>query len=180
MSFILETERLLLRHPNAADISHFLPLIRDFGVAKNLSTVPHPYTEDDACAFIVSMAHGLRVGTDYVFAILLKPSAFIGFCGVHPNRDWEFGYWYGKPFWGKGYATEAGGRVVTFAFEELNTQVLNAGWFHDNPASGRVLAKLGFRPVGEGKLSCVSRGCTVDCHRVALDRATYLTRKMSA
>ena len=60
MSVILETGRLLLRPPRAADISHFVPLLKDFDVAKNLSKVPHPYTEDDACAFLVSAAHGWR------------------------------------------------------------------------------------------------------------------------
>jgi len=60
MSILLETERLLLRPPKAADISQFVPLLNDFEVAKNLSRVPYPYTEDDACAFIVRMRPHLR------------------------------------------------------------------------------------------------------------------------
>src|SRR5262245_54356614 len=92
MSILLEPALLLLRPPRAADISDFLPLLNDFDVAKNLSPVPHPYTEDDACAFIVRVNHGLRTGTDYIFAVLLRPSCFIGLCGVHPSGDWEFGY----------------------------------------------------------------------------------------
>jgi RimJ/RimL family protein N-acetyltransferase len=180
MSVLLETERLLLRPPRAGDISQFLPLINDFEVSKNLSRVPHPYTEDDACAFIVSIRHAIREGTDHAFAILLKDGAFIGLCGIHPKRGWEFGYWYGKPYWGQGYATEAGLRVVTYAFEKLNAEALKASWFHDNPRSGHVLAKLGFRPVGEGEIACVSRACMVDCHLVELDRATYMTRKKAA
>jgi RimJ/RimL family protein N-acetyltransferase len=177
MSVLLETERLLLRPPRAADISHFVPLLNDFDVAKNLSRVPHPYTEDDGCAFIVKIAYDIAAGTDYVFTVLHRPGVFIGLCGVHPAQGWEFGYWYGKPRWGRGYATEAGWRVVTFAFEELKAETLKAGWFHDNPASGRVLAKLGFRPAGEEERNCVSRGCPVSCHLVELDRATYMTRK---
>jgi [ribosomal protein S5]-alanine N-acetyltransferase len=178
MSDLLETERLLLRPPRAADISHFLPLINDFDVSKNLSRVPYPYTEDDGCAFIVAITRAIAVGTDHVFAILIKPDVYIGTCGLHPERGWELGYWLGKPYWGQGYATEAGGRVVAYAFEELNADALTASWFHDNPKSGRVLAKLGFQPVGEGEIACLSRGCAVNCHRVALDRATYMTRKM--
>ena len=180
MSHLLETERLLLRPPRAGDISQFLPLLNDFDVSKNLSRVPHPYTEDDACAFIVSITHAIAQGTDHVFAILLKAGPFIGLCGIHPQGGWEFGYWYGKPYWGQGYATEAGGRAVSYAFEELNATRLQAGWFHDNPASGKVLAKLGFRPCGEGERNCVSRGCKVDCHEVELDRETYMTRKKAA
>jgi ribosomal-protein-alanine N-acetyltransferase len=179
MSVLLETERLLLRPPRAADISHFVPLLDDFDVSKNLSSVPHPYTEDDACAFIVKMAYGLAAGTDYAFAIVMRSGVFIGMCGVHPALGWEFGYWLGKPHWGRGYATEAGSRVVAFAFDELKAERLNAGWFHDNPASGRVLAKLGFRPAGERERGCLSRGCSVNCRLVELDRATYMTRKMT-
>ncbi len=178
MSILLETERLLLRPPRAADISHFIPLLADFDVAKNLSRVPHPYTEDDACAFIVLTAHGWRDGTDFNFAIIRKePPAYVGTCGIHPSRNWEFGYWLGKPFWGQGYATEAAGRLVAHAFDDLGADGVSAGWYCDNPASGRVLEKLGLRPNGEEERSCLARGCRVSCHLVTLDRATYMTRK---
>src|SRR3954470_22093000 len=106
MFVLLEPEHLLLRPPRAADISHFIPLLSDFDVAKNLSRVAHPYTEDHACAFIVTAGHGWRDGDDFVVAIVRKePSAYVGLCGVHPARNWEFGYWLGKPFWRQGFAT---------------------------------------------------------------------------
>ena len=178
MSVILETGRLLLRPPRAADISHFVPLLKDFDVARNLSRVPYPYTEDDACAFVVSAAHGWTSREDLAFGILRKsPGAYIGTCGVHPARGWEFGYWLGKPYWGEGYATEAVRRLVAFAFDELDAPQLTAGWFHDNPASGRVLEKLGCMPDGEEERSCLSRGTNVFCHKVMLRRADYQLRK---
>jgi ribosomal-protein-alanine N-acetyltransferase len=178
MSVILQTGRLLLRPPRAADISHFVPLLKDFDVAKNLSRVPHPYTEDDACAFIVSAANGWASGEDLAFSIVIKSStAYIGICGVHPARNWEFGYWLGKPYWGQGYVTEAIARLVAFAFEELGAEKLTAAWFHDNPASGRVLEKLGCVPDGEEERSCLSRGTNVFCHKVVLKRADYKPRK---
>jgi len=178
MAASLETGRLLLRPPRAADISHFLPLLREFDVVRNLSRVPYPYTEDNACAFVVHAAQGWASGDDLAFAILRKaPGVYIGACGVHPARNWEFGYWLGKPYWGQGYATEAAGRLVAFAFEELSAERLTAGWFHDNPASGRLLEKLGCEPDGEEKRSCLSRGCNVFCHKVVLTRAAYARRK---
>jgi RimJ/RimL family protein N-acetyltransferase len=162
MSILLETERLLLRPPRAADISHFVPLLSDLEVSKNLSRVPHPYTEDDACAFIVVTAHAWRNGTEFVFSILRKePPAYIGICGVHPERNWEFGYWLGKPFWGQGYATEAAARLVAYCFDDLGADGLNAGWYCDNPASGRVLEKLGCIRNGAEKRACLARGCQV-------------------
>ena len=177
-AFILETDRLLLRPPSAADISHFVPLIGDFDVTKNLSRVPHPYTEDDACAFITASANGWASGEDLPFSILRKSDgALIGLCGVHPRQNWEIGYWLGKPYWGKGYASETAARLVRFGFEELGVARLLAEWFHDNPASGRVLEKVGFKPAGEKTSNCLARGGKVPAHAVALDRADYMTRK---
>ena len=86
MSQLLETERLLLRYPQAADISKFVPLIGDFDVSKYLSRVPYPYTEDDGCGFITRIGPAIEAGTDYAFAVVLKPDIYIGTCGVHPER----------------------------------------------------------------------------------------------
>jgi 8-oxo-dGTP diphosphatase len=178
MTKILETERLLLRPPRAADISHFLPLLEDYDVSKNLSRVPHPYTEDDACAFIGYAAAAWADGQDFVFAVLRKtPAAYIGTCGLHPSRNWEIGYWFGKPYWGQGYATEAVGRLLAFAFEELGAERLTAAWYHDNPASGRVLEKLGCVADGSEERLSLSRGAAVFCHKVVLTRAAYARRK---
>ena len=179
MSISLTTQRLLLRPLTRGDISQFVPLIGEFDVSKNLSQVPYPYTEENGAWFVDKMAEGHKTGTDYALAIILQPDRFVGICGIHPERNWEFGYWIGRPHWGKGYATEAGHRAVQFAFDDLKAEALNAGWFHDNPASGRVLQKLGFHPTGEGERDSASRGAKVNCHLVALDRATYMTRKMT-
>ena len=180
MSILLETERLLLRPPRAADISHFISLLGNYEVAKNLSRVPHPYTEDDGCAFIVTAAHGWRTKEDLPFAILRKePAAYVGVCGLHPARNWEFGYWLGKPFWGFGYATEGAHRLVRHAFAALGLETVHAGWFYDNPASGRVLAKLGARHNGSAMRDCRARGRAVLCHDMLLTRADFL-RKQAA
>jgi RimJ/RimL family protein N-acetyltransferase len=168
------TERLLLRPPERADVPRFVPLIADFDVAKNLSSVPHPYSEDAAYAFINRSVEKRARGADYAFAVLrLSDDAYIGACGVHPEREWEFGYWIGKPYWGNGYATEAARRVVAFAFDELNAEQLVAGWFHDNPASGRVLAKVGCVPAGSENRECTARGTAIACNRVVLTRAMW-------
>ena len=72
----------------------------------------------------------------------------IGF-GRDPNDQLEFGYWIARPHWGRGYATEAGRAVIAAARDTLRIPRLNAGHFLDNPASGRVLQKLGFGPTGQ-------------------------------
>ncbi len=180
MVWRLESERLLLRAPAAFDIAEIVTLAGDYDVAKNLSRMPHPYHEDDARNWIDRMAEARAKGSDYGFAIARKDDgAFMGSCGLH-LRDggaFEFGYWLGKPFWGRGYATEAARRLVAFAFMELRLETVIAGYFHDNPASGRVLEKLGCVADGAVQRDCLSRGHTVYCHNVVLTAGQFWKKK---
>jgi RimJ/RimL family protein N-acetyltransferase len=171
----LETERLILRPPEASDIPAFVPLIGNYEVAKNLSRVPHPYEESDAHTFLEKAEAARAAGTDFNFAITRKDDgAYMGACGVHlKDGAFEFGYWLGQPYWGQGFATEAARRLVTFAFDDLKVPRLVAGWFHDNPASGRVLAKLGCVPDGAEQRDCLARGHSVYCRNVKLDREGF-------
>jgi len=104
---------------------------------------------------------------------------FLGMTGLHTEDGYEFGYWLGKPFWGLGYATEGAHRLVRYAFEALGQETVHAAWFYDNPASGRVLAKLGARHNGSAMRDCRARGRAVLCHDMLLTRADFL-RKQAA
>jgi len=176
----LETERLLLRAPKTGDVSSIASLIGEWEVAKNLGRVPHPYSEADAIAYLAKAEEGRAKGDNFNFAITRKSdSILMGTCGVHlrENGNFEFGYWLGKPYWQQGYASEAARRLASYAFRELKIEKLVAGWFHDNPASGRVLAKLGCEPTGAEQRNCLARGHTVYCHIVTLTRESFAQRK---
>jgi [ribosomal protein S5]-alanine N-acetyltransferase len=167
----LESERLILRPPRPSDIAAMTVWLGDYDVAKNTSRVPHPYGEDDAEAFVACAPEGR-------FVIARKQDGlFLGCVGLHPESDFEFGYWLGKPFWGRGYATEAAQRLVRYAFEVLGQASVHAGWFHDNPASGHVLAKLGARHNGSHMRECLARGVPVLCHDMLLTRADFLRQE---
>ncbi|MEI9991024.1 MAG: GNAT family N-acetyltransferase [Rhizomicrobium sp.] len=178
-SGFLESERLLLRRPERRDIPAIVPLANDYEVAKNLSTMPHPYTATDGEAFLARLDE--KRDTDFVFAITRKAdSVYMGSIGLHLRDDgYEFGYWLGKPFWRQGYATEAARRLIAFAFDELEAQLVWAGWFHDNPRSGNVLAKLGCVPRGFTKRRCLARGMEIGCNEVTLSREAYLVRRVA-
>lgn len=178
--WILESERLLLRPPHVADVGAIASQIGDWDVAKNLSRVPHPYCEQDATDWLALNAESRARGTAYGFAITRKwDGVFIGVVGVHLHEkgSLELGYWLGKRYWSHGYATEAARRLASFSFRELKADHLVAGWFHDNPASGNVLAKLGFRPVGVERRDCRSRGAPVACNMVSLKAHEFACRK---
>jgi [ribosomal protein S5]-alanine N-acetyltransferase len=174
---ILESERLILRPPRHADIQAMAVWLGDFQVSKNLAKVPYPYDEGDAEDFIA--ARGRHGDGHYNFSILRrKDNLFMGGIGLHQETaGHEFGYWLGKPFWGLGYASEAVRSLAQFAFETLDASCVWAGWFHDNPASGHVLAKLGARHNGSRMRPCLARGVPVLCHEMLLTREAFLSKK---
>src|SRR5262249_53345409 len=60
----------------------------------------------------------------------------------------EMGFWVGVEFWGKAYATEASAATLRFGFEQLNLNRIHAHHMVRNPASGRVLEKIGMKREG--------------------------------
>ncbi len=143
----LETERLILRPLEMTDATNIRQLADHPEIAANLLTMPHPYPEDGAVEFIEKMQDAINAREDFVFAITAKPSDnLIGVIGLHPRKEHhraEIGYWLGIPFWGNGYVSEAARRVMIFGFEELGLNRIYASHFTDNPASGKVMQKIG-------------------------------------
>ncbi len=180
MSFHPTTPRLILRAPTMTDMPAFVRLLGDYEVAKNLRAVPHPYNGTLFREFLVQSDQRRRDGTDYNFAVTrAMDGALIGLCAVERGAagTWEFGYWYGRPYWGQGYATEAAWPVLRFAFEDIGAERLAAGWFDDNPASGTVLYKLGFAVTGVTRGKSLARGCEVLSNRVQLTREQFARKK---
>jgi ribosomal-protein-alanine N-acetyltransferase len=180
MSFHPTTQRLILRAPMLSDVNAVVAALNDYDVAKNLRLVPHPYTEAMYRGRLADIDAERRNGTSFSFAVTrAMDGAFIGFCSIdrQSGETWEFGYWYGRSYWGQGYATEAARPVLRFAFEDVGVSALAAGWYFDNPASGRVLEKLGFRATGIARVNCVSRGCEVVSNRVQLTRDQFARKK---
>jgi len=175
----LQSERLILRAPRPGDIAAMTVWLGDFSVSKNMSRVPHPYSEEDAEEFVAGLGPR-RGGRHHTFSILRKlDGQFLGGAGLHEDDagGFEMGYWLGKPFWGQGFATETARRLVNHAFTDLGMESLHAGWFHDNPASGHVLAKLGARHNGSAMRESRARGAMVLCHDMLLTRADFLRKR---
>ncbi len=161
MTEILKTRRLTLRTFRSADIQPVTDYVGNWNVCSKLSRVPFPYTRQMAAQWIA----GHAASPDIICAIDFE-GTFAG-C-IAQERD--FGYWLGEPFWGKGIMTEAARAFVSYLFDEKGMHDLQAGFFKDNPASGIVLAKCGFRQTGENKLFCLARNEEVDHIAVATNR----------
>ena len=143
------TERLLLRPGWREDAPALHKAIADERVVRNLAVVPWPYSFADAEDFLSRERDPLDASCLIFLRTRGAPRLIggIGF-GRMPSGAREFGYWIARPYWGLGFATEAGRAVIANARDSLRLKRLVAGHFLDNPASGRVLAKLGFRPTG--------------------------------
>jgi RimJ/RimL family protein N-acetyltransferase len=149
----LSTERLLLRGPVHSDAERLAALANDASVAKMTTSIPHPYDLADAEAFLdLSMTRDWDREPNFV--IEHRNFGLVGGIGFKPgpNGRPELGYWLGRPFWNRGYATEACRSVLDWVRRDWRRKLVVAGHFADNPASGQVLCKAGFLYTGDVEL----------------------------
>ena len=157
---VVATDRLILRRLVTSDAAELCQLANDPGVAAMLSRMPHPYTPKDAEDFLGQPVNWREPR----FAIQHREFGFMGMIGFsEPARGRpEVGYWLGRPFWGRGYATEALRAALRWFAGEWGRRAVWARHFADNGASGQVLVKAGFLYTGDVvKQDCLARGAPV-------------------
>ncbi|MCY7281649.1 MAG: GNAT family N-acetyltransferase [Sphingomonas bacterium] len=148
MTMFARTERLLLRPGWAEDAPALAQAIADEAIVRNLASAPWPFALRDAEAFLAAPRDPVLPS----FLIYQRTAAdpqLVGACGLgrRPSGAVEMGYWIARNHWNCGFATEAGHALLAIA-GALALPQLEASYFIDNPASGRVLEKLGFVPTG--------------------------------
>jgi RimJ/RimL family protein N-acetyltransferase len=170
---------LLLRPGFPEDAPALAAAIGDEQVARNLGRVPWPYSLADAQSFLARPADPCLPSCLITERTASAP-LLVGGCGLHRRESGaiEHGYWIARPHWGRGIATEAARAIVGIA-RALRLPALDAGHFLDNPASGRVLEKLGFTPTGIiAPRFCLARGGEVPArfYRLALESGAKRAR----
>lgn len=158
------TPRLLLRPGWIEDAQVLAQTINDDAVLRNLSRAPSPYAIDDAHAFLALPQHP-HLPRLLAFTRTQGAPRLVGGCGIHLDEQGlpELGYWIARPYWGLGFATEAARAALCMARANGVTDI-QAGHFIDNPASGNVLRKLGFRFTGRiAQRHSLGRDAMVDC-----------------
>ncbi|MEO5612057.1 MAG: GNAT family N-acetyltransferase [Sphingomicrobium sp.] len=150
------TARLLLRPGWTEDAPALAAAIGDERIVRNLATAPWPYRVRDAEAFLAQPRDPL-LPSFLIFERTDADPRLLGACGLgrRPSGAVELGYWVARAYWGRGVATEAATALLDIA-RTLQLPQLQASHFLDNPASGRVLEKLGFEPIGitAPRMSC--------------------------
>ncbi|MDY6781550.1 MAG: GNAT family N-acetyltransferase [Cyanobacteriota bacterium] len=144
---VLGSQRLILRPFSLADAPDVQRLAGDRDLAAMTGLIPHPYEDGMAEAWIRSHSDSFERGKGLNYAVVLRDRQWlcgaIGFGINIANINAELGYWIGKPFWGQGYCTEAAQILLRYGFTSLKLHRIHASHFVKNPASGRVMQKIG-------------------------------------
>lgn len=167
--YLLQTERLVLRPPALEDVDALWPHVTDSSITRFLAWDPHPSKE-----VTKNMLRGLieaqEQGKGFHW-IVIREEELIGIISLidvrRTHRCWtlnraELAYWLGFASQGFGYATEAARRVIQFAFEDLSFHKIVVYHVSDNPASGAVAQRLGFRYVGKEREAFEKEGAWYD------------------
>jgi RimJ/RimL family protein N-acetyltransferase len=152
----VETDRLILHALEKKELPRFVELLDVWDIVRWLAVVPYPYTMQHALDFYADMEIAATSGAPQFYAITLKSdNLLIGGVGLHPPRsrnaaegEAEIGYWLGRNYWGRGFASEAVCPVASIGFSRPTTSTLIATTAINNVASQNVLTKLGMRDMG--------------------------------
>jgi RimJ/RimL family protein N-acetyltransferase len=168
---VIRTARLEMRPFDAAHVDRFVEIQSNWKVGRMLRMANHPPTREAMLAWVEGARREWEEGTAYRFAILFE-DVIIGCADLDEisGRHGELGYWLDEAFWGYGLASEAAGALRAFAFETLGLHRLESGHADDNPASGKVLTKLGFIHVGDDRQWSKSRNVWICQQLYRLER----------
>ena len=148
---VLQSDRLTLRPLLIDDAPMVQKLAGDKDIASTTRLIPHPYPPGMAELWIAALPELYQRAEMINWGITMDGGPVLGTIRLTLNpvdNHAEIGYWVGKPFWNNGYCTEAARAVVGYGFEVLGLERIYANYMARNPASGRVLTKLGMQQEG--------------------------------
>ena len=176
---VISAANLILRTPCLADADAFFDALSDFEVTRMTGAVAWPYSRANAETFIRACLANRETGAAHVFTITSSGETAFGTVGLTRVEGdiHELGFWLARRHWGRGYATQAARAVIDWSRLSLRATGFIAGHFIDNPASGRILAKLGFRSVGVVDMPSQARGGLSPSRQYVLDAPDDLALK---
>ncbi len=177
----IHTARLVLRAFSGSDAADIRRLAGDWRVADTTATIPHPYPDGAAEAWVVTHEAAWNLGRGLTLAITLRDTrelaGAIGLSIVPEHRSAELGYWLGVSHWGNGCATEAARALIDHGFGKLDLHRIHAHHFARNPASGRVLEKAGMKLEGLRRQAFLKWGRFEDIREWGILRAEWLANR---
>jgi RimJ/RimL family protein N-acetyltransferase len=179
--FRLETARLWLRWPRAADAAAIERYCSRWEVAQHTARIPHPYPPGSAERFIFAAREGNASGRDLTLVLtpirdLREAIGAISLEGRAQGRL-TLGYALAPEAWGKGLASEAVDAMVEVGFALTEAVAIVASTHVDNPSARRVLEKAGFEFTGSGLEGAPARGGLLPSDRFIFARAAWSERR---
>ncbi|HMU30206.1 MAG TPA: GNAT family N-acetyltransferase [Nitrospira sp.] len=175
------TKRLRLRPFQTTDAEAVHRLAGSQDVAAG-TFLPHPMDRQAAQDWVTERLKDQAAGTGVTFAItLLENGELIGSIGMELMLVHEQGrltYWLGRDYWNQGYGTEAVTALVEYGFNSLSLHRIYAPHFHTNPASGRVLQKVGMTYEGRLREHYLRFGQRIDVELYGMIRNEFLGLKV--
>ena len=160
---IYDTERLYVRDFKPDDLDEFHKLAQNPDIYKYMPWGPN--SEEDTRNFIqMSIEQGSKESRRFfdVPIILKETHLIVGCIGMRVSsflhKKADMGYWIKKELWGQGFATEATLGILNFGFQKLKMNKIYATADPENPASIRVLEKIGMKKEGYLKEDMCIRG----------------------
>ena len=148
----LTTPRLTLRPFVPDDAFDVERLAGAREIADTTLNIPHPYPHGGAAQWIALHGPAWNEGTSVTFAVVTNETGkLVGAVSLTIKREFargELGYWIAKDHWSSGFATEASEAILEFGFGALGLHRIQAHHLVRNPASGRVMQKLGMQQEG--------------------------------
>lgn len=175
----IETERLRLRSLRFEDAPTVKRLAGDRDIAKTTLNIPHPYEDGMAEEWIARTHDAVARGDQISLAITLRADEQDGLIGAvglvlnKQNHSGELGYWIGKPYWNNGYGTEAAGALVAYGFRHRGLNRIQARHMTSNPASGRIMQKIGMSYEGTHRDAALRFGTYDDLAMYAILRSEW-------
>ncbi|MFC1943063.1 GNAT family N-acetyltransferase [Chloroflexota bacterium] len=173
----LYTERLILRPHTLDDAKELQRLIGERDIASTTLNIPYPYKDGMAEDWISKHHESFDKGERVEFAIVHGEKGFlIGGIGLNVNKEYEnaeIGYWIAKPYWGNSYCTEAARAILKYGFEVLGLNRIHAFHMTRNPASGRIMQKIGMSHEGHRKQHIKKWGKFEDIESYGILRSEY-------
>jgi [ribosomal protein S5]-alanine N-acetyltransferase len=170
MKYLLQTQNLVLRPINSKDAHLLWPYVSNPEISKDMSWEPHKDVKETE-NFISNALNSMEEGKSITWCILLNEV----FCGIfslisilrtHRSLTYnkaELAYWIGQEFQGKGIMTEAGKKVIEFAFTELKLHKLTVGHHRENGKSKNLILRLGFKYSHDEEDAFMKNGQWISC-----------------
>ena len=174
----LKTEKLVLRPFRIEDAPLVQKYAGDHKIAEMTGTIPHPYSLEMAKEWIPLHKQNWETKRSLTLAMVpVNTSEIVGCVSLifsMNHRRAELGYWVGVPHWGNGYCTDASRAIVQYGFDNLEIDKITSAHMTKNPASGKVLQKIGMQKEGLLRKQMVRLGQAEDLVVFGLFRDEFI------